>query len=479
MASNTGYQQAIIAKKVTIPSGYPLDVDGELTSISGKLQAILLLEGQSNPDTTKYEVEGTFKAGEVVDGKPTKQYNTGKCPINVPVYPDPYETLPKNARTVFHFMDVWDAGTKASAHGVTPADMDNWIEGRRDHEGNPDGFWNARDSVDSNNWIFTASGTHEVIDCDEISFFARPLRQTLGQNGNLSHDAYAPLDIRKSDLSGERMFQRDVATIKDFITTYGSYYPWGVVQLTACFYPQGNTTIPYGAGWYIYEDNTKANDITDGWTLPTTDIMLQLIGQLPRHHEQNSTGTRWDDIRDFFFCNSERDIINVVNVNWGHHANISGISLLPAGKLPNDSGKPSQVEAFGTTHVMPTLRRNGSVGLTSFAVNGSPLHQLGIRVSSLVAYAHGGNIRICRPKTIQELGYRLVCDNTLDKVTFEEVTWINPDSSRYKELPTGMERGIALRYANRKNKVVLKKWSEIQTEAIELQSSYIVNIESV
>ena len=477
MASNTGYQQAIIAKKATIPSGYPLDVDGELTNISGKRQAILLLEGQSNPDATKYEVEGTFRAGEVVDGNPTKQYNTGKCPISVPVYPDPYETLPQNARTVFHFMDVWDAATKVSAHGVTPADMDDWIESRKDHEGNVGGFWNARDSVDTNNGIFTASGTHEVIDCDEISFFARPLRQTLGENGN----GYAiPLDIRKSDLSGERMFQSDVATIKDFITTYGSYYPWGVVQLTACFYPQGNSVIPYGAGWYIYEDNTKANNITDGWILPTTDIILQLIGQLPRHHELNGMGgTRWDDIQDFFFCSQKRDIINAVNANWGHHANISGISLLPAGKLPNDSAKPSQVEAFGTTHVMPTFRRDGKIGLTSFAVPGSPLHQLGIRVSSLVAYAHGGNIRFCRPKTTKELGYRLVCDNTSDKVTFEDVSWTNPDNARYQELPIGMERGIALRYANRKHRVVLRKWSKIQAEAIELNSSYIVNIESV
>lgn len=409
---------------------------------------------------------GMFKTGHITLGS-----IRCKCEGEDPqptISPDPYEALPKNARTVFHFMDVWDAATKQAAHGITPAEMDNWIEGRSDHEGNPDGFWNARDSVNANNWLFTASGTHEVVDCDEISFFARPLRQTLGENGN-GHAI--PLDIRKSDLSGERMFQRDVATVKDYITTYGSYYPWGVVQLTACFYPQGNSTIPYGAGWYIYEDNTKNNDITNGWTLPTTDIMLQLIGQLPRHHEQNGTGTRWNDIRDFFFCNQERDIINVINANWGHHANISEISLLPAGKLPNDSGKPSQVEAFGTTHVMPTLKRNGSVSLTSFAVNGSPLHQTGVRISSSVAYAHGGNIRYSRVKTVEELGYKLVIDEPSDKILFVSA------SDPRENIPVGMLRGVALRYSNRKNNVVCESYSKIREEAALLMSSAIVDIE--
>jgi len=79
----TGYQQAKILKKVSNPGDYPLDVDGNLCSESEKKQAIYLLEGEENPDPSEYEVQGYFKAGDIVDGQPTRIFNPKVCGTNI------------------------------------------------------------------------------------------------------------------------------------------------------------------------------------------------------------------------------------------------------------------------------------------------------------------------------------------------------------------------------------------------------------
>ncbi|MBK5722452.1 hypothetical protein JGH11_16375 [Dysgonomonas sp. Marseille-P4677] len=386
--------------------------------------------------------------------------------------PDEYESLPKNPRTVFHYMEVWT--DYQPAHGVTPADMDNWLPNQLDHNGQPNGFWYARDGV-QNNWIFSSSGTHKVVDCDEISFFAQPLRQTLGRNGNQWVEG---LDIRQSDLDGERMFQSKLTDLKTFMSLYGSYYPWGAYTLWGCFFPKGNNYTNNGSGFQLFTDNTRATDITDGWGIPTTDIILQLIGQLPRHHELNGTGTRWDDIRDFFFPDAATDIITNGSTSWFKLSdnsitkNISGLGLFPGGKLPNLDVRPVGVVDFGTSHVMPTFKRNGAISVTSFAIDESGLHPTGLRISSLVAYAHGGNIRYSRIKTVDELGYKLVIDEHSDKILF-----VSPSDPR-EDIPVGILRGVALRYSNRAHKVVCESYSKIRHEAEQLTTSAIVDIES-
>lgn len=77
--ANTGNKQASIAFKVSEGKGDPLDVNGTPVSVSGKRQAIFLLEGFTNPDPGKYEVEGYFKPGEPLDGVPTMIYSPSEC----------------------------------------------------------------------------------------------------------------------------------------------------------------------------------------------------------------------------------------------------------------------------------------------------------------------------------------------------------------------------------------------------------------
>lgn len=79
--ANTGYKQAIIAYKVSKPDGEPIDVNGQLTSVSGRKQAIALLTGHVNPDPSKYEVEFYYDKNSVVTGNPTITYDVQNCPV--------------------------------------------------------------------------------------------------------------------------------------------------------------------------------------------------------------------------------------------------------------------------------------------------------------------------------------------------------------------------------------------------------------
>lgn len=78
--ANNGYKQATIAYKVS-PEGLPVDIDGKLTSVSGKRQAIALLEGRANPDPLKYEVEIYFKPRQNIEGAPTVTPDVSDCPV--------------------------------------------------------------------------------------------------------------------------------------------------------------------------------------------------------------------------------------------------------------------------------------------------------------------------------------------------------------------------------------------------------------
>lgn len=128
---NTGYQQAVMAKKVSYPGNFPLDVDGDLCSDSGKKQAILLLEGEDNPSPGSYEVEGTFKYGDIIEGYDTRVYNPEACPIEVKL-PD-YEKYPVEERFVEVYPTIYDVerdrNTTPGALGFAPFLGKDWDTG--------------------------------------------------------------------------------------------------------------------------------------------------------------------------------------------------------------------------------------------------------------------------------------------------------------------------------------------------------------
>ena len=79
---NNGQLQARIAYKVS-PSGEPIDINGQLTSISGKKQAIAVMQGVPNPNPALYEIELTFIAGQFIAGTPTTYVNFSACPVSI------------------------------------------------------------------------------------------------------------------------------------------------------------------------------------------------------------------------------------------------------------------------------------------------------------------------------------------------------------------------------------------------------------
>lgn len=78
--SNTGYKKATVAYK-TDTEGCPLDINGQLCSVSGLLQAIALRQGFPNPNPVLYAVELYFTAG--VEGTPTESVDLTVCPVGV------------------------------------------------------------------------------------------------------------------------------------------------------------------------------------------------------------------------------------------------------------------------------------------------------------------------------------------------------------------------------------------------------------
>lgn len=80
VSKNTGYQVATYALKETTDKGEPLDINGDLCTVSGKKQAIVILQGKSNPDSSKYESEGSFTADSVLKGgNVVKKLNYMEC----------------------------------------------------------------------------------------------------------------------------------------------------------------------------------------------------------------------------------------------------------------------------------------------------------------------------------------------------------------------------------------------------------------
>lgn len=77
----TGLSQATVVYKTSL-AGNPLDIDGELITVSGKKQAIGLLQGAINPDTSLYEIEFYFQTGEIIFGNSTQNYGYS-CPQGV------------------------------------------------------------------------------------------------------------------------------------------------------------------------------------------------------------------------------------------------------------------------------------------------------------------------------------------------------------------------------------------------------------
>ena len=444
------------------------------------------------------------------------------------ILPDPYESdwVPKNTGILLHRnKTALGRNDWRSSSTITPGNYDSWIPGLIPFgSGFNEGFWPSWTANDANGkqnmFVIEAFGTFPTIDCDEISWFQKPLCY----HGGLNTDDPQPSWITSDQLKDFKYFDRtDVPNENDFLHAYGGYFPWGDIGTRAVYHPisvpndfqgwnndqgyrvydisTGNPQPEYdvtATGQYGSTYNIKnweaLNDVTGGtvtqgatkgiWRVPETNDVLQLIGQLPKHHEINKTGDRFDDIKAFFLAKESDDPIkripDPVGNNW-YNDNISGLGLLPNGKLqsrPNKTENRLNPDHFGVASIFATFRSSGNrgIGYTVISLNRSrnttdindsnvvPYNFAGMAVASnWGADGHNAAIRYCRVKTAEEKGYKLVIEG-------DKVLVVDPTDSR-ADMPIGMERGIALRYMNRKHRVVLRSYSQIQTETTELLST--------
>ncbi|MFT4224334.1 hypothetical protein [Dysgonomonas sp.] len=394
---------------------------------------------------------GKWKSYRVpLDEVKCKCDNTPESPEPEPKHePDKYEDLPKNKRDVFHVMTVRGYfGDYQLKSGLSELDYDSYSVNNKDRE-DIAGYY---ESTNKSPYI-GAVGTYPVIDVDEISLFAAPMRTHTGINthGSLCNG----LDVQRSDIARITGITDSDNMIKDWDSLIGGYYAWGHSEIRGIFFPRN---------FQIYDKREGADrKLLEGWDVIMTDQFLQVIGQAP----QNG-GDMFDNIRDFLFISKEEDIYNT-NSYWNTGKNISGLNFYAAGDVQNSGShtlRPCNVRAFGTCLAMTTKRVNGDqVYLTRFETSPQQLREIG----STRAFAHGGNLRYARTKTPEELGYKLVIDSQNDKILFT-----SPDDERLN-IPVGCLRGVALRYANRKEKVITKSYTDIVAEAAHISALFSIN----
>lgn len=372
--------------------------------------------------------------------------NTPKPPEPTPE-PDKYEDLPKNLRDVFHVMSVRGYGADYQLKsGLSELDYDTYSIAHQDREGIA-GYY---ESTNKSPYI-GAVGTYPVIDIDEISVFAAPMRTHTGINthGSLCNG----LDVQRADITRITGVADSDNLIKDWDSLIGGYYAWGHSEIRGIFFPRD---------FAIYNKREgEDKQLLTGWDVIMTDQLMQIIGQAP----QNG-GNMLDNIRDFLFISPEEDIFNT-GTYWNSGKNISGLRFYAAGDVQNSGShtlRPCNVRAFGNGMTLATKRGDGDqVYLTRLEDSTQHLREIG----STRAFAHGGNLRYARTKTPEETGYKLIIED-------DSILMVDTSDER-ENIPVGCLRGVALRYANRAQRIITKSYTEIAAEAAQISALFSIN----
>ncbi len=211
-------------------------------------------------------------------------------------------------------------------------------------------------------------------------------------------------------------------------------------------------TMDYGGISYVYPEmcefrSEENGEVIEGWDLPTHKDILQLIGQSPR-----PTGNINLDLLDFTAGGSGIAPEGHIT-EWETHnfRNTSGLALTPLGG--KEPGGPLTSQFYAHKKLSKIRLKNGYPTF-NFYVAGSYYEPSDF---------HYGQVRFCRAKTTGELGYKMYVDNCTDVV----IILASDEYTDYPELPIGLERGIALRYADINTQTVYKSWTEIKQEALE------------
>ncbi|MDL2215219.1 leucine-rich repeat domain-containing protein [Dysgonomonas sp. OttesenSCG-928-M03] len=322
-------------------------------------------------------------------------------------------------------------------------------------------------------------GTYKTIGIGEYEYMKENLKAIYRERHNIKfYTYYNWTEDRIKKLSQSYTPYKDETPLnkQEFLTIYGS---WFTTQEYARAY------IAPLVDYYVrFKDKTDGT-MQQGWDLPDINDICQLIGQTPRRSE-----------------NLNADILNFVgaslsDVPQGHQAewfdknkNTSGLTLTPLGTHKNayDTGVSeelysSNISSFKT---LSKIRLKGGLN-HSFSFSQDKSHYSTTDEEFV-------QVRYVRTKSDEELGYKLYVNTCTDEVVMapyggnsvtkeaktlsESVRIINVKGGRQDivlrstrgvnanlvELPKGLERGVALKYVDRSQMTIYKKWSEIVAE---------------
>lgn len=178
--ANTGYKQAIIAYKVSRPGGEPLDVDGNLTRISGKKQAIALLTGHVNPNPNRNEVEFYYDKSGIVTGNPTVSRDVVSCPVGyITIIPNRLVLEPDitMAKVTLSCSSSWRL---ISAPNIVTLDYTSGGAGSYEIT------ITRTDNIGQGNFIFRNEATLEIVNLYVINIITKPWILETGNWNSLS-----------------------------------------------------------------------------------------------------------------------------------------------------------------------------------------------------------------------------------------------------------------------------------------------------
>lgn len=251
--------------------------------------------------------------------------------------------------------------------------------------------------------------------------------------------AWANFDQNVINQMNQEYQQKSNIPLSDFLQINGSYIT---------LYDTGSS---YRSSYKFYTQRNGAQ--ISGWDLPNSTDFFQMFGQAPTISNDPVT-----NIMNFLGAN-KADVPADYTADWFEYKNTSGFTMTPLGRRHSSQEGIGAQKWFGYK-VESTLRlKDYPKGMILFNRN------TGIDISSNLY--HFSQARYCRVKTDQELGYKIYVDDCNDQLVMYPITKV----TQFTELPKGLERGIALRYANMGEMKILKKWSEIKEEAAQIRKA--------
>lgn len=273
--------------------------------------------------------------------------------------------------------------------------------------------------------------TYKTIEIDEYVWTQENLRLKYGYNKWMNHQQ-AVIDGELGD---------NTIQLEQFEQKYGS---WVSLNPYSSFYRTQFT---------MY--NERGGSVQNGWDLPNIEDFLQMFGQAPQVSDDVFTNIMT------FLAVPQNEVPGYHTDYWKGYLNTSGFTMTPLGRRHSSQGpwtnpETGEKELWLNYGKESGFRmKNPQEGLLLFSEAGSRYINFNGKLYHLC------QARYCRAKTDEELGYKMYIDEANDQIVMLPHTQV----SSLPILPKGVERGVALRYTNRKRKKVLKKWSEIKAEA--------------